>query len=486
MLVYHHVDDTIFERQFSTYVAKLTFTKIELEPLKFDGHVATYIREFYKNTGFGKSSSKNQSIAETIITKIENENSLKDLASNHLSLLMILTVFSDSYESSKNDWNHARLFDKYTSFWLDRETSKKSSVLKNYELKKVILRELAWCKYKSIDSSSNFIDNYIDMNFTEKEISQYLSYICEKIKKEKSIKDQKSITDQENLKNIENDILNNSLLVRKGADIKYYSFFYKALQEYFVADHIFFSLTQNVNETIKSLNSVISAEIAAFLKDKIYNSSLEKKNSNNGKIERNLKNAYQKWKMENSNDYKNILVREQACHFLSRLNNKRSKEFLEKIFLEEQDQYVKRGIYIGLILFCHQKNYVEEYVKILTTGDEAKEASSINVGYYLIYYGDQFFKNDFHDERGKKCDGTIQAIMRHLKSESHEPCWAIDLITLRTLLTDSKRDAHQIMKDRNLINELKAFLTKQSKNEEKIFQNERKNLLDCLRDNGYE
>lgn len=458
----------IFESCFSSFLSKNPFKKIELKPLVFGDTLKQYIRNFCEQANFEEAS-------ESIIQKIENDPKLVALSTNHLMLFMIMNIFSDPQEIQKRDWTRAKVYDVHIQKWMLAERDKVTSSLTDDE-KILFLTELAWHKYKSKTASLCYKDGYIDVKFTEKEITDYLNEIYNELR-ENDIRLQTL-----SINNVLDDILHQTLLTsRIEVDEKYYSFFHKSYQEYFVAKHIFSKLIESTESTIESFKSIIPIEISSFLKDKL----CECKSSGDrdlSLISNNLMQAYiVSKKHPEMCEYE--LAREHACYYLARLGEDQYANFLENVYIDEPSLYVQRGILMGLILFYGRKNYLEKYAEILNSNDEA---SSINLGYHLIYYGDQLFEQDFHDSKNIKCDGTIQAIMRHLNSESHRLGWTIDLITLKTLMRDKDRDAVNIIQEKGYKGFLQRFLREEHVDQGKAFHNEKAQISEYIgeSDNG--
>src|SRR6266567_1708836 len=66
--------------------------------------------------------------------------------------------------------------------------------------------------------------------------------------------------------------------------------------------------------------------------------------------------------------------------------------------------------------------------------------SAFNIGYHLVYYGDQALEDGYYDRGGQRCEGTPRSIFRRLKSERYRVGWALDLLTLQQSLREKRYD----------------------------------------------
>ena len=130
-------------------------------------------------------------------------------------------------------------------------------------------------------------------------------------------------------------------------------------------------------------------------------------------------------------DRRSAMTRENASHYLAFLGTPEAIAFLEEAYAAEPDRWVQRGMMVGLALLCERSAILDRYIDVLHNDPEA---ASINIGYHLVYYGDQAQEDGYHDRGGERCAGTLRSIFRRLKSDDYRSGWALDLLTLRTLL----------------------------------------------------
>jgi hypothetical protein len=141
-----------------------------------------------------------------------------------------------------------------------------------------------------------------------------------------------------------------------------------------------------------------------------------------------LMKVYQQHKQD---DPRSITLRQHASHYMALLATKSARQFLEQAWHQETDKWVQRGMMVGLALYCDREDILEQYIKMIRTDPET---ASLNIGYYLVYYGDQPQEAGYHDQGGETCEGTIQAIFRRLQDDRYRKGWALDLLTLATLI----------------------------------------------------
>lgn len=181
-------------------------------------------------------------------------------------------------------------------------------------------------------------------------------------------------------------------------------------------------------------------------------------------------------RQKNPHDRRSTIIQEHACYYLAYLRTPEALEFLEISLEQESPKWVQRGIMVGLALAAHRSDILDRYIDIL---NRDAEAASVNLGYHLVYYGDQPLGQGFGDQGGRKCEGTVGAILRHLRSESYRNAWALDLITLRMLL--ERRGIIVLHTDDQYLAILKEFLNKDYPEQGIRFQQEKEHLSTILK-----
>jgi predicted phosphodiesterase len=157
------------------------------------------------------------------------------------------------------------------------------------------------------------------------------------------------------------------------------------------------------------------------------------------------------YKQAKSNKAKNaIMQRQNACYYISILNIDEGSAFLKRIIEkgEENNKFVQRAIYVGLIYFYKKTDYLNDYFDEL---QNSPLASSVNAGYYQCYYVDKLFVEGY-TYSDIKSEYSIAAVMRHLKNNDKEFSWSLDLYILRYFL---KRQSLDLLSENQL-----SFLTK--------------------------
>lgn len=423
--------------------------KIELLPLDFETNTKKYVEKFCSKKGV--ESNK-------VIKRIQGSKKLLDLAKRPLLLIMILDIFTDSEEILEIEWNTAKLYEVYTEKWLKNEAMKPDSSLRWHE-KEELIEEITWSMYQeeapsSYSYSEKFYRNII---FTRTDLNNYI--------KPNVFRYQHIPFTQ-----LVDDICLRTFLISSQGD--YYYFIHKSFQEYYVAKYILRNMRINAENTSQVLQESTPSEVATFLEDMLNAKKLSDRDIE--KIEKNLINAY---KQNHSDDLRSLIIREHASYYLAHLKTNKAIQFLEQVLEEEQNKWVKRGIIMGLGISCGKIDLLDKYIDTLHNDPEAV---SINVGYNLVYYGDQALEDGYIDKGGVKCDGTVRAIFRHLKSEKYKAIWVLDLFTLRVLLEDESRGKSILYTKDEYIPFLKEFVIKDHKNVSEIFVHEANLLLDLI------
>lgn len=385
--------------------------KIVLLPLKFTSPVKRYIQAFCARRGDLAASGR-------IIEAVAASQELLDLARRSLLLVMVLDIFTASPEMLEAEWSLGRLYDQYTKKWLKYEAGKSDSVLR-WEEKGVLVQELAWYTYQAKNPSAYaYGDSYYqNIAFEREDVIAGLQPLAPRFP---------HISFQQ----VVDDVCLRTFLIGNYED-EYY-FVHKSFQEYYVARYIYDSLKRGADPAIRALRELIPVEVATFLKEILSDKDL--KRPKREAIVENLIRAYQK---SSGSDPDNITVRQHACYYLAYLATSKSIQFLENSYPQEPNQWVQRGMMVGMFLNCGRTDMLDRYLEILHADPRAV---SINTGYHLVYYGDQPLEEGYEDRGGARCTGTLRALFRHLRSPQYRAGWALDLFTLRTLIQTRPAD----------------------------------------------
>ena len=378
--------------------------KIRLKNLKFE-QVYSFIHAFCQRANIPDPQEVIETIAES--------NALLEIVKRSLLLVMVLDIIPKSGLPKKTLRSTAELYEEYTNGWLMTEATRAGVLLRRNE-KHFLMKTIAWEMQKNPQGTNDQEPNFsvsISRNDLDKVLKDFLeqplgnSYI------------------QWPPFDLVDDIIQHSFLVPSKNSEEFY-FSHKSFQEFYAAKHVFYVLKTNPPTVEQVLGEHLPVEIAGFLKEMLKSDKLKPREMN--LIGENLEKTY-----SNNIQSTNILLREQACYYLASLGTPKSIKFLEKIYTNEPDKFVQRGILVGLSIQCKRQDIMDKYIRVLR---QDHDADLINLGYHLIYYGDSPFENDYVDKGRPKCDGTIRAIVRHLRDVDYICGWVLDLFTLRRLI----------------------------------------------------
>lgn len=382
---------------------------IELNPLTTSiTHIlSTKWRDQYKAVLHNEHLNVNN-----IVNSIQSNQGLRDLAQRPLLLIMMLDVFADFQELLDHQWSIAKLYQKYTEKWLKNEATKPDSVLRWHE-KSALIEEIAWSLHVSQVSFIPY-ERYQSGIFAQRDVSNALKH---------HISSYKHIAWFQ----LVDDICFRTFLLENEGD-KYY-FIHKSFQEYYVGKYIFERL-RNKNLSSEKLTAILQVflpvDITSFLKDML--KSLSSYRHDSEIIVDNLIRINENGR---GSDHRSAVARQNTSHFLAYLGTPRAIQFLENSYEDEPNKWVQRSMMVGLALLCEKEDMLERYIEMIY---KDPEAASINLGYHLVYYGDQAPEEGYYDQGGARCDGTLRTIFRHLEHEQYQTGWALDLLTLRLLI----------------------------------------------------
>jgi energy-coupling factor transporter ATP-binding protein EcfA2 len=429
-----------------SHIQEIYQYKVRLKNLKFE-QVHDFILAFCQHT-----HTQNPQV---VIDTITESNALMEITKRSLLLVMILDMMTESGLQGKTLRSSAELYEEYTCKWLMAESRKPGVMIIGWGEKHDLMKILAWEMQKNPQETQGLETNW-SVSISKSNLIEILRKFLEQ--------PLGSIYSQWPMSTLLNDICHHSFLApSKTVDIFYFS--HKSFQEFYAAKYVFSVLKTNPQAVEQALSEHLPVEIASFLKEMLKSGELNQRDQK--QIEKNLEQSY-----TNNLSSKNSLLREQASYYLACLGNPQAVRFLEEIYPREPDKFVQRGILVGLAILCQRQDILNDYIHIL---HQDPQADSINLGYHLMYYGDSPFEADYFDWNHYKCDGTLRAIVRHLKDEKYRCGWALDLLTLRRLI--ETRDT-RILAEQDLM-QVRTFLNQQQHNLHPSFKQE-KDLIEAL------
>ena len=378
---------------------------------------------------------------DEIVSFLKGSQQLWNLSKTPLLLNMILETYIEGKLEDKREWTITDLYSSYTDMWLMQESFKPDSQLK-WEEKDVCMEHIAWAMYSKIGAFSSSLEE--DTNFIRHDIK-------------KIVKDGK-LYEGRNAEDVIDDICLRTVLIGKSGG--FYYFIHKSFQDYYTAKYIVSTLQESSEKVGCTLANLIPVEVATHIKNLL-----------------DALNSSQKFKVTEilsqtvvsktgDESLSNVMVRDHSMYYIARLRTEEGIKFLLNSLNKEKNKLVQRGIIMGLVLFCNQKWGLDYYIKHL---EKDKEARSINMGYHLLYYGDQSYEQGYEDAGGIKCDGTYKAILRHLHSQQHKNGWPLDIFTFRDILQHKERK--QILIRNGVLEEMSNTLNSLP-NDESLLLNE--------------
>ena len=386
--------------------------QIELQLLAFDDPVTHYIAAFCQRQR--RTTQAGNLAPSKIIEAIQLSPELKDLTQRPLLLLMILEVFASGSGLGEKQWSITKLYRRYTERWLKHEASKPDSVLKWSE-KVAVLQQAAWFTYRGNSGFPSSLSEHV--TYTHEELQMFVKSVVAQY-------------DGVSPAQLLDDLCFRTLF--SASDGASYAFIHKSFQEYFIARYVLECMRgksdSQVLETIEqALAASLPFDIATFLKKMLKECASYEKDL----IVANLITVYQRNRKQEKQP---TTIRQQASYFLTNLATEQAVCFLEEVYQEEPNKWVQRGIMVGLALYARRAGMLERYLRIV---QQDREASAINIGYHLIYYGDYAGDLDSLDpfEQTITCsEKTVAALIHHLENERYRDGWALNLLTLTTLL----------------------------------------------------
>jgi class 3 adenylate cyclase len=385
--------------------------QIELRPWRFDESGQRYVDAFVKR--------RQPASADNPLNLFVNNEASQELADRPLLLAMMLDVWiaGGGQRPVREASSLAALYEAYTQQWLSVEAGRADSILPADE-KAHLLQELAWSLHTADGAEA---EAYGQWRCSAVCTRQELSDVVESFHRSSGA----SIGD------VAEDLRLRSFLVEDRRDC--IAFMHLSFQEYFVARYIYDRLQRGVDAVAEVFRASIPLPVGLFLLDMLDAARLPA--SRRERISSHLIAAAGRFQ---DADEASISIREHAAFYLAKLQTAKGRAFLERMYPLEANEVVKRSMMVGLGLFWKRDDVIEQYLHLLRQNPTAAE---VNLGYHLVYFGDQPREEGFVD-RGQTCERTLRAIVRHLQDvDAYGSIWPLDLLTLNMFLERRGSDA---------------------------------------------
>lgn len=386
--------------------------------LPWDDEYHVNYTEWYFTEYFNIDKTK----LDSFLQKIIHSKDLWELCKIPIRYNMILEILAKNNMNFELVSKLISIYHNYTIMSIKHESAR-NRILMDINDKLYCLTMIAW----------HFYD--------ERKIGEDLEKIrfSKKIIKELLSQNQYIIKKYSDIDAVVEDIVKASVLVEESNDefgelYTSIKFSHKSIQEYFVARNIYETLIKpGSHEILKEIYlSFISQEIDQFFKD--YFNKLNQDLSLLEIASQNYIKTYESCKCENSENDKlmlrNRLAKQQIGYNLGHLKTLTGKKFLDKVLVDEKDEFIRRSITIGLSIGQHQ-NDLDKYVDDLRN-DPQSESNKINIGFQLSYFSDQPFNvlQPYLDQGLPKCDNTIKKLIHVINERKNRGSWRIDLYTI--------------------------------------------------------
>jgi len=369
---------------------------------------------------------------DNIIERISSSKSLSELSDVPLRYNMLLEIILDNNLNFDLVDGLLPLYSNYIFKWISRESSKLSNLVLGVEEKYHLITRCAWQFY----DEGRIGDDFENIQFSISELR-------------KLIANENMEFGEHSLDDILSDLLFRSILRLKvassiGISPFAISFVHKSYQEFFVAKHLFASLSGGSSESYSGFERFISQEVAQFLKE--YLKTISDDLRMLGIITNNCIEAIRLSLSGNPNLKQPRLVRYQLAYYLGHINSDRSIEFLESLVQEEEDELVKRSTIIGLA-FGGQPKLLEDYILALREEEDPKVRNGVNIGAQLSYFGDQPLNPlaPEIDQGLPSCRNTVSKLIYQLRTAINKNSWQLDLYTILYLWKHRKRSSHSLL-----------------------------------------
>jgi len=361
------------------------------------------------------------------VLDVLQDPSIEELIRRPLMLWMVVDVVGGAGEPATGPWSQSRLYREYTMKWLSREAAREASFL-TWEDKDLLARLAARALFiqgRSPGSMSETTELVLTREALAREIESSGGPLLD------------DLSSTNTLSNLVEEAVAHTFLVRSDrSDLKYW-FVHKSFLEFYVALDIIELLSNSESGLTvleRHLARPLPDPIIYFIREMLTAATLA--GSQQSVISRNFERLIEESRDDRLRD---VAVRQHAGNLLALVADARAVDYLEAKLGTEPNQFVRRGMIVGLAMHQGRRDVLDAYVQQL---EHDPEAVAIQLGYSRVYHGDQVFKGEWRDDGTPSVDSTVAAQVDRILStrnrERNRNIWPLTFFTLRKFLEDGR------------------------------------------------
>jgi hypothetical protein len=390
--------------------------------------VLDYIKAFYGRV----RPDSHAGASDAFVAWIKATPSLSSILRVPIRLNMALDMYSPEGDVFPQHKTLLQLYEAYISWSINLERSRSNIRLEDiYKL----LEDIAWETYGERDATTGKTSGT-----TERSLRTFLAARSPTASNDEI---EASLSYMMNLGLL---AMSNEELPSRDHAI---DFVHKSFQECLVATRVAGAITTSAQDSATMCASYLTPEVSEFLKE-----AIERLNVQPREISKAVTILMDGIARAGTTDIllntepaqrgRKRLMLEQLCYYLGNLESRTAQSFLLNLIESETDEWIRRGIAIGLA-FGGQYKPLEKYLKELR--DERNRGgktpkSDANIGFHLSFFGDQPFDPEYPDrDMGfDECGKTVERLVYQLGTHTNRPNWRIDLYTLLDLRNRAASD----------------------------------------------
>jgi hypothetical protein len=243
---------------------------------------------------------------------------------------------------------------------------------------------------------------------------------------------------------VQEDLENRTLLQRGGSpngllvDTTALAFSHRSLHTYFVARHIFRSITGASDRPAEVFGKFLSGPVSQILLQFIDRLRVNSRRAT--EASERLIAVVRDQSSDEGTEWERArrrISRQQASYYLGALRTSRGRSFLSDVVSTEADLWVARGMAIGLSLSGDESVLMGQidFRRKERSQGKATPLCDVNIGYHLSFAGDQpldILVPDV-DQGLPTCSLTVRTLIRQLEISSKRGSWRSTLFTLTDL-----------------------------------------------------
>lgn len=429
----------------------------EILPLELTQQIEPYIEGYC-------AAQEKPAIADAIVRIVRENHALREVCARALMLRMTASVLfvactNDAsaaisrFQFTGSDTLNARIYESYTSTWLQRDHKKDGPGMTEPVLfiaeKQDLVQLIAFSIFDATASAGTAFSRF-DLSDLLINRSELATVINTWLSRPGSRVELTAGT-------VMDDLVQRTFLIvnHRRED---YRFVHKSFYEYFLARHVLSELASvrcSVTNVIEILHDPLPDEVIDFLRELLqWVEDGWARADYVADIDRDFREEFGRNAVASSLgsvlpeigrrtdpiSNSELMAIQQAANLLPIVATADTLAKLRALIASDAHPFIRRGIAVGLALHLDDSEHLR---KLVDQWDTDLEARSFHMGYNRIYYGDQVYRPGVYEDDGSdECERFYAACLRHLTLPRYGAIKYMALASVQYFLESPRRLAY--------------------------------------------